>query len=212
MNPQVDPFFDRADKWQDEMRCLRTIALECGLKEEYKWSQPCYTYNGKNIAIVSAFKDYAFVSFFKGALLSDANGVLKSPGENAQSGRLIAFKSVAEIEVLSQEIKAFLFEAIEIEKLGLKVKTKAVEDFDFPNELHQKFAESPALKSAFEALTPGRQKGYLLHFTQAKQAATRIARIEKYAERILMGKGIRDCVCGHSKRMPSCDGSHKHFA
>lgn len=211
MNPKVDEFLNNASQWQNEMRALRSIALECGLTEEIKWKQPCYTFQGKNVLIVSSYKEYAVVAFFKGVLLSDEKKILTSPGENSHHTKQIRIQSEAEIHELHSVIKAYIFEAIELEAQGLKVKTPAVSDYNVPEELTIKFKESPELKSAFEALTPGRQKGYLLFFSQAKQAATRFERIDKYTNRILKWKGMNDCVCGLSKRMPNCDGSHKYL-
>lgn len=211
MNPKVDEFLNNATQWQNEMRLLRSIALACGLTEEMKWKQPCYTFQGRNILIVSSFKEYAVMAFFKGVLLRDEKKILISPGENSHHVRQIRIQSEEEIQELQSLIKTNIFEAIELEKQGLKVETRVVSDYDTPEELSIKFEESPELKEAFDALTPGRQKGYLLFFSQAKQSSTRFARIEKYTSRILKGQGMNDCVCGHSKRMPSCDGSHKYF-
>ena len=211
MRKEVDEYLDDSINWQNEMRFLRSIVLNCGLVEEFKWRQPCYTHNGKNIAIISSFKRHAFISFFKGSLLSDTSSVLVSPGENSNSARLIPFTELSEIQSLEGTIKEYVFEAIEIENLGLEVKKTELSEFEIPDELNTKLKQSPDFKTAFESLTPGRQKGYLLHFSQAKQSATRASRIEKYVDRILKGYGIRDCICGHSKRMPNCDGSHKLF-
>ncbi len=209
MLSKVDGFIESASKWQDEMRLLRSIILSCGLTEEYKWSQPCFTHLGKNILIVSSFKKYAFISFFKGSLIKDETTILIAPGENSNSARIIPFTSVSQIKCFENIIREYVFQAIEIEKKGMVVKTRKIQEFEFPEELIEKFEGSPSLKKAFLSLTQGRQRGYLIYFSQAKQSETRLKRIEKYEERILMGKGIRDCVCGHSKRMPNCDGSHK---
>lgn len=211
MDSKVDEFLRKQVKWHDELLALRNIVLSCGLEETLKWRQPCYMHNGKNIAIVSSFKNHAFISFFKGALLSNHDTILKSPGENSQHTRLIPVHSVSEVHTLERSIRTYIFEAVEIEKQALKVTPKALSDYEISVELQSKFDSDSEFQAAFENLTPGRQKGYLLHFSNAKQSATRTARIEKYTNRILSGKGINDCVCGHSKRMPSCDGSHKHF-
>jgi uncharacterized protein YdeI (YjbR/CyaY-like superfamily) len=211
MNPQVDDFLDNTPNWQVELTELRRIALECDLKEEFKWRQPCYTYNKKNIVILSGFKDYCAIGFFKGSLLKDTDNILYTHGENSQSSRSIQFRNLKEITEKEQIIKAYIFEAVEIEKAGLNVQYKKLEDYEVPKELEQKFREDLNFETAFKALTPGRQKAYILHFSQAIQSKTRIARIEKFTQRILMGKGFNDCVCGHSKRMPNCDGSHKQF-
>lgn len=211
MNSEVDAFLERAKNWKSEMTYLRKIALDCGLTEELKWRQPCYTYNGKNIIIIGAFKEFCVYSFFKGALLQDKGKLLVKQGENVQSARVLQFTSVDQIKEIEQTIKEFTFEAIEVEKAGLQIEKKSLNDYDIPSELTEKMNEDANFKSAFESLTPGRRKAYLLHFSGAKQSATRVTRIEKYIPRILQGKGINDCVCGHSKRMPNCDGSHKKF-
>lgn len=211
MNPQVDDFFSRTTKWHNELQALRGILLDCGLTESYKWRVPCYTLNNANIALIHGFKDYFAIAFFKGALLSDPEKILIQQTENVQSGRQIRFKSIKEVYELEAVIKAYVFEAIEGEKAGLKVKQKTTNEFEVPEELTIVLGENPTLKKAFEALTPGRQRGYLLHFAQPKQSNTRISRIEKCIPRIMTGKGLNDCICGHSKRMPNCDGSHKFY-
>lgn len=211
MNPEVDEFINKTTKWHQEMVQLRAIVLECELVEELKWGVPCYTFKGTNILIIHGFKEYCALNFFNGVLLNDAEGILIQQTENVQTGRQIRFKSLSEIIKLIPVLKAYIYEAIEVEKAGLKVDLKKTKDFEMPEELQQKLDTEPDFKSAFEALTPGRQRGYLLHFSQPKQSKSRIARIEKNTERILNGKGFRDCICGHSKRMPNCDGSHKHY-
>jgi uncharacterized protein YdeI (YjbR/CyaY-like superfamily) len=209
MNTKVDDYIDRADKWADEMRKLRAILLDCLLTEEFKWGVPCYTYGSKNIILITAFKEYCGIAFFKGSLLSDEKKILYQQTENSQASRLIRFTNLPEIVEMEALLKTYIFEAIEIEKSGLKVERKKHEDYVLPDELIQKFGEMPTLKTAFEALTPGRQRGYLLHFAGSNNSATRMGRIEKYIGRILKGQGITDCVCGLSKKMPGCDGSHK---
>jgi uncharacterized protein YdeI (YjbR/CyaY-like superfamily) len=179
--------------------------------EEWKWRVPCYTFQENNIVMVQGFKEYCAIGFFKGALLSDTESLLIQQTENSQSARQLRFTQIDEIIALEKTIKAYILEAIEIEKAGLNITYKKKEDYAFPEELHQKMQEYPALKTAFEALTPGRQKGYLLHFSEAKQAKTRETRIEKAMPKILDGKGLMDCTCGLSKRMPNCDGSHKQL-
>ena len=211
MNKDVDNFLSNLDKWQDELIRLRELILDCGLNEDFKWMHPCYTFNGKNIVLIHGFKDYCAILFYKGALLKDPKNILIRQTENTQSARQIRFTNVSEIENLESTIRDYILEAIDIEKAGLKVKMKKTSDYEVPRELDQKFTESPRLKKAFKNLTPGRQKGYLLHFSQPLQAKTRISRIEKNTERILNGKGLNDCVCGLSKRMPNCDGSHKQL-
>ncbi len=210
-NPKVDPYFENAKKWQDEIVLLREIALDCPLEEELKWRVPCYTFHNANVVLIHAFKDYCALLFMKGALLKDEDGILFQQTENVQSGRQIRFTNTAEIEAIKPQLMAYIFEAIEVEKAGIKIEHKKTEDFVVVDELKQKFEEDPTFKTAFESLTPGRQRAYLLHFSQAQQPKTRLTRIEKYTARILNGKGITDCVCGHSKRMPNCDGSHKYF-
>ncbi len=208
MNPVVDTFISKVKRFKPELELLRAILLECGLTEELKWHQPCYTFAGTNIIIISEFKDHCVISFLKGVLLSDTEKLLVSPGGNSQSVRFMKFTSVDRIIELEVVIKRYIFEAIEIEKAGLKVELKS--DHPRPEELIAQFEIDPEIKKTFEALTPGRQRAYNMHFADAKQSATRIARIEKFRPRILNGKGMNDCVCGMSKRMPSCDGSHKY--
>lgn len=206
MNPKVDLYFTdgcgrcplggtpncKVNSWQKEMKHIRRIILDCGLTEELKWGVPCYTFQKSNIAVLAAFKEYCSLSFFKGALLSDSNGILTQPTENTQSARLIRFTSVREILNLEPAIKAHLYEAMEVEKAGLKVDFKKVSELVIPEEFQKKMKEIPALKNAFEALTPGRRKGYLLYFSGAKQSSTRIARIDKYLLQIIKGKGLND--------------------
>ncbi len=209
MNPQVDEFLEKAKKWQAEMKLLRELVLDCHLTEEFKWRQPCYSMNGKNVLFVSSFKAYSVLAFFKGALLADHAKILARAGENTQGMRMIRFTDCEQINALRTEIKQYIFEAIEIEKAGLKVPKTDVASPAYPAELAEAFDKSAEFQEAFEKLTPGRQRAYILHFSSAKQAETRSSRIEKYKSRILKCKGIDDCICGLSKRMPSCDGSHK---
>ena len=209
MNPEVDNFMANTSRWQLEIKALRSILLDCQLQEELKWRQPCYTFQGVNLAIIASFKSHCALSFLKGTLLQDANQLLVSPGENSQSVRYLSFTNVAEIRELEATLKSYVFEAIEIEKAGIKVVKIKSEDVSYCEELHVKLEEDSTFSQAFEALTPGRKRGYTLFFEAAKQTKTRESRIEQYRHRILMGKGINDCVCGLSKRMPNCDGSHK---
>ncbi|MCL4164525.1 UNVERIFIED_CONTAM: hypothetical protein GTU68_045944 [Idotea baltica] len=211
MNPKVDVYLSNLKKWQEELEKLRTVVLDCGLTEELKWGVPCYTFQKNNIIGLNGFKEFCAISFFKGALLGDPNNLLIKPGENTQAGRWIKFIDVQEIGELEPILRAYIFEAIEVEKAGLKIDFKKASEYPIPEEFQHKLDENPALKAAFEALTPGRQKGYLLYFSAAKQSKSRTARVEKYTQRILDGKGIRDCTCGQSKKRPYCDGSHKYI-
>jgi uncharacterized protein YdeI (YjbR/CyaY-like superfamily) len=211
MNRHVDDFLQREEKWKNELSKLREIMLDCMLTEEYKWKQPCYSFQQKNILILGGFKNHCVISFFKGALLSDHAYILEKPGENSRHTRFIRIKSIESIIQLEETIRAYIFEAIEIEKAGLSVPPLSPGDLELVEELYQKFNENPSLKKAFFSLTPGRQRAYNLFISSSKQASTRFARIEKYTQRILDGKGINDCVCGLSKKMPSCDGSHKQL-
>lgn len=212
MNANVDDYLNHLGQWQKELMQLRQVLLATDLTEEWKWKQPCYTFDKKNVAIISPFKNYCALSFFKGVLLKDPNKMLVAPGKDSQTSRMFKFTQVDEIVELTPIIKAYIEEAIEIEKSGLQVVMKKTEEFAVPEELAQIFIEMPEFKEAFYQLTPGRQRGYLLNFAAAKQSKTRTARIEKYMDRIFDGKGIHDCVCGLSKRMPTCDGSHKQLA
>ena len=211
MNPKVDEFISSATKWQPEIKQLRLLLLDCGLTEEFKWRMPCYCFQGNNVVLIGSFKEFCTLSFFKGILLQDSNGILSKPGENSQSMRFFKFTNPEEITENQSIIKAYIYEAIEIEKAGLKVIFKSNTELELVEELQIAFDKNPDLKTAFNALTPGRQRGYNLHFSEAKQSKTRVTRIEKYTQRILNGKGINDCICGMSKKMPSCDGSHKYI-
>ena len=191
-NPKVDSFFNQAEKWQEEFRQLRTIVLACPLTEELKWGKPCYTLEKDNIVLIHGFKEYCALLFFKGALLKDAKGILIQQTENVQSARQVRFTNVREIVALAPTLKAYINEAIAVEKAGLKVNYKKTSDFTIPEEFQNKLNNSPALKSAFNALTPGRQRGYLFYFAAAKQSKTREARIEKCMSQILNGKGLND--------------------
>ncbi|MCU9614914.1 YdeI family protein [Caldibacillus lycopersici] len=189
---KVDGFIRKATKWKAEYETLRKIVLDCDLTEEIKWMHPCYTFENKNIVLIHGFKEYCALLFPKGALLKDPNHILIQQTENSQSARQIRFTNVQEIVELEPAIKGYISEAIEVEKAGLEVEFKKHSDYPVPEELETKFAENPELKTAFEALTPGRQRAYLLYFAQAKQSKTRVTRIEKYTEKILEGKGLND--------------------
>lgn len=192
MNPKVDFYFNKTEKWQEEIKKLRTIVLDCGLTEELKWGTPCYTFQGKNVVLIHTFKEYCALLFFKGALLQDTNGVLIQQTERVQAARQIRFTTIQEIVELVPVVKTYIYEAIEVEKAGLKVDLKETKEFTVPEEFQKKLTELPVLKAAFEALTPGRQRAYLLHFSQPKQSKTRESRIEKYMPQILHGKGLND--------------------
>jgi uncharacterized protein YdeI (YjbR/CyaY-like superfamily) len=192
MNPKVDWFFNKAKKWQEEYDRLRTIVLDCGLTEELKWGCPCYTLEGSNVVLIHGFKEYCALLFMKGALLKDAKGILIQQTENVQVARQIRFTDIEEIVHLESTLKSYIKEAIKLEKAGVKAPMKKTSEFKMPVEFKNVLDETPALKKAFNALTPGRQRGYLLYFSSAKQAKTREARIEKYMPRILKGKGLED--------------------
>ncbi len=211
MNPKVDAFLHKSEKWQKELQKLRLIILDCQLTEEMKWRVPCYTFQNKNIVLIGGFKDYCAISFFKGALLNDVHNLLIQPGNHTQAGRLIRFTNIQEIIELEPVLKTYIKEAIEVEKAGLKVDYTTNTKLLLPLELQQKLEDNPKLKLAFEALTPGRRRAYCLYFSAPKQSKTKTARIEKYIPQILNGKGLNDCTCGLSQRMPSCDGSHKYI-
>jgi uncharacterized protein YdeI (YjbR/CyaY-like superfamily) len=191
-NPKVDAFIANAKRWQEELRKLRAILLDSELTEELKWSQPCYTFQGKNVIVISELKESCAFAFFKGALLKDVHGVLTRPGQHSQSTRWIKFTSVREIAEMKSVLKAYIREAIEVEKAGLKVKLKKTSDLKFPEEFQVMLDEFPQLKTAFEALTPGRQRAYIYHFSAPRQSKTRESRIRKYMPHILKGKGLLD--------------------
>lgn len=191
-NPKVDGFFNKAGKWQAEYEKLRNLCLSCELTEELKWGCPCYTSEKKNVVLIHGFKDYCALLFFKGALLKDPEGILIQQTENVQSARQIRFTSAREITKLKPALKAYIKEAIEVEKTGVRVNYKKPGEFNMPEEFQKKLDEMPALKTAFKALTPGRQRGYLLYFSQPKQSRTREARVEKSVQPILSGKGLND--------------------
>ena len=192
MNPRVDALLSKAEKWQKEFKKLRTIVLGCGLTEELKWGQPCYTFQNKNIVLIHGFKEYCALLFFKGALLKDSKHILIQQTENVQAARQIRFTNAGEIVKLERTLKEYVFQAVEVERAGLKVKKKETSDFKVPEEFQNKLNEVPALKAAFERLTPGRQRSYLFYFSQPKQSKTRVARVEKCIQKILDGKGLND--------------------
>jgi uncharacterized protein YdeI (YjbR/CyaY-like superfamily) len=192
MNPKVDWFFSKDTKWQKEYEKLRTIILDCGLTEELKWGCPCYTFEERNIVLIHGFKEYCALLFFKGALLNDPNGILIQQTENVQAARQIRFTDLQEIVKMEKILKAYTYEAVEVEKAGLKVKLKKASEYKIPEEFQKKLNKMPALKKAFNALTPGRQRAYIFYFSQPKQSKTRESRIEKYIPQIIKGKGLDD--------------------
>lgn len=192
MNPKVDFFFNKADKWQGEFEKLRAIVLDCGLTEKLKWGQPCYTLEDSNIVLMHGFKEYCALLFMKGALLQDPNGILIQQTENVQAARQIRFTNVQQIIELEPILKSYILAAIDVEKAGLEVELKKTEDFPMPEEFIDTLEQVPGLQDAFEALTPGRQRAYLLHFSAPKQSKTRASRIEKCIQQILDGKGLND--------------------
>ncbi len=198
MNPKVDVFLSKVQKWQKEFEELRMIILDCGLTEELKWGQPCYTFSASagrqksNIVLIHGFKEYCALLFFKGALLNDADGILIQQTKNVQAARQIRFTSVREIAKMKRTLKAYIYEAIEVEKAGLKVNYKKTSEFKVPEEFQNKLNEIPALKTAFDVLTPGRQRAYIFYFSQPKQSKTRESRVEKCIQQILNGKGLND--------------------
>jgi uncharacterized protein YdeI (YjbR/CyaY-like superfamily) len=191
-NPKVDVFMQKASPWQAEYRKLREIMLSSGLDEDFKWMHPCYTSDGSNVVLIHGFKEYCALLFMKGALLKDPGGILVQQTEQVQAARQVRFRNLREIIDLEPTLEAYIQEAIDVEKSGMKLELKKTEDFPMPDELMTRFKEEPALQKAFEALTPGRQHAYQLYFSQAKLAATREARIEKSRERILAGKGLNE--------------------
>src|SRR5207249_6464255 len=191
-NPKVDFFFSKAKKWKEEFERLRAIVLDCGLSEELKWGKPCYTFQNSNIVLIHGFKDYCALLFMKGSLLKDAKGILVQQTENVQAARQIRFTNVREIVEMEPVLKAYIKEAIEVEKAGLEVDYKKTSELVIPEEFQNRLDESPALKTAFAALTPGRQRGYILYFSAAKQSKSREARVEKCVQQILNGKGLND--------------------
>lgn len=192
MNPQVDFYFNKAKTWKEEIQLLRKIVLDCHLTEELKWGCPCYTFEKSNIVLIHTFKEYCALLFMKGALLKDPNGILIQQTEHVQAARQVRFTNLKEIKKLEPVLKAYIFEAVEVEEAGLKVEYKKTAEFSVAEEFQKKLDNTPALKAAFEALTPGRQRGYHLYFSAPKQSKTRESRVEKYMQQILDGKGLND--------------------
>ena len=210
MNPEVNELFKDAPRWNPELNFLRALMLQAPLVEEVKWGQPCYSHEGRNIAILGGFKNYFVLSLMKGALIPDPQELLSKPGPNSVEGRWMKFTSMAGVEAAAPYVLDYLLAAIEAEQQGLRID-KPANEFEVPPELESAYEVTPGLREAFEALSVGRQRAYLMFFTAAKQSATVSARIEKFTTRILRKKGMNDCVCGHSKKMPGCDGSHKNY-
>lgn len=192
LNLKVDGFIGKSKKWKEEYKKLRNIVLDCELTEEYKWMHPCYTFQNKNIVLIHGFKEYCALLFHKGVLLKDPNGILIQQTENVQAARQIRFTSVQEIVEMEAILKSYINEAIEVEKAGLEVVFKKNTEYTIPDEFQNKLDEMPALKTAFEALTPGRQRAYIFYFSEPKQSKTRESRVEKYKQQILDGKGLND--------------------
>ncbi|MCP9234636.1 DUF1801 domain-containing protein [Lewinella sp. JB7] len=208
-HPDLEAFFDPAKPWSAELSRLRAIVLASGLDETWKWRTPCYTDADRNVILLGRFKTNCTLTFFRGAVLSDPHGILLKPGANTRVPRLLRFTGTEEIDRLAPILRAYIEEAIAAERADLKPERRSASP-ELPAELTARFTAQPALERSFAALTPGRRRAYLLHFSGAKQSATRTARIERCAPRILAGKGLNDCICGHSRRMPTCDGSHKY--
>ena len=205
----ADDWYANREEWQEEVAALRTIVLGTGLSETIKWRHPCYMDNGRNVVIVSSRKDHAIASLIKGALIKDPRGRLVQPGQD-RSVRYMPFTSIEQIRSEQAYLETLIGRAIGAERAGLRVEPLP-DDIDYVDELRQRMDTDDAFRAAFEALTPGRRRGYNIHFSKARQSSTRDARISRCTERIFLGKGLMDCVCGHSKRPPRCDGSHKHF-
>ena len=208
-HPEVDAYIQSLTRWKEEITALREIVLSCGLVEEWKWRQPCYSDQGVNLVMLGCYKDGSVISFLKGATLSDPEGILQKPGEHTRMGRVIRFTGISEILKMSGMIKDFVQESIRQGKMDEKMMVEVTPAMEIPKELQSRFDTDPDFQQAFFHLSPGRQRGYLIFFTTSKQTATRAGRIEKYKSRIMSGKGINDCTCGLSKKMPGCDGSHR---
>jgi uncharacterized protein YdeI (YjbR/CyaY-like superfamily) len=209
MDERVEAYFEEAKLWRAEQARLRELALEVGLEEAFKWRGPCYMWEGRNVGVIGGFKAHCVFSFFKGALLADPLNLLAKQGPNTEASRSFQFTSLDQIERHANDFRGFIRQAIQIERDGLKVETTPAAAMPVPEEFERRFERDPALKAAFEVLTPGRRKAYFQFVEAAKQAVTRESRIDQVTPRILAGKGLHDCVCGLSKRMPSCDGSHR---
>jgi uncharacterized protein YdeI (YjbR/CyaY-like superfamily) len=210
-NSELDQYFNSELNFSDILSRLRSIVLNCGLTEAQKWQAPCYTLEGKNICILGRFKDNCVLSFFKGAMLHDESGILVKAGENSQTGRIIRFRTLDDFTRVEPFLKAYIFEAIELERSGVKDVSDHKHVWEVPNEFNAVFAQDEPYKLAFEALTAGRQRAYAMFVAAAKNEQTRFDRVAKFRQRILDGYGMNDCTCGLSRRMPNCDGSHKQL-
>ncbi|MEZ4908186.1 MAG: DUF1801 domain-containing protein [Saprospiraceae bacterium] len=208
-NPIIDEYIAQLEKWKEEVTLLRAIALELNLEEEVKWKHPCYSHDKKNIVIIGTFKEYCTLNFFKGALIKDDSNLLIKPGENTQAARIIKFYNIQDIKNSENKIKGFIKQAIEIEKSGGKIEFKKTSEYEMPDELIAEFDRDPDFKIAFDNLTEGKKRAYLLNLSQAKLSQTKEERIIKHKKRIMLGLGVHDCYCGKSKIMPLCDGAHK---
>jgi uncharacterized protein YdeI (YjbR/CyaY-like superfamily) len=212
MNESIKQYIETVKHWKEEIILLRSIVLECELTETLKWKQPCYTFQEKNVVLIGSFKNHCGLLFFKGSHVKDELHILEKPGEHTQEGRIIKLTSIQQIKDLKEGIKNYIQQSIEMEKLGKSTPATKMTDIAYSPELLLTFEENLNFKKAFDALTPGRQRAYHIYFSAAKQSVTRKERIEKYVQQILNGKGINDCTCGLSKRMPTCDGSHKFLS
>lgn len=208
---EVTELLNNAKLWRNELSYLRKLVFSCGMVETVKWRQPCYMVGNQNVLIISGFKNYCALNFFKGSLLKDELNLLVKAGENTQGARQMRFTDLDSIRLKEAEIKAYIFEAVELEKSGIKIDPSKRKEIEYPEELKAQFRQDKELEDTFSQLTPGRQRAYLMYFSEAKQSATRTNRIQKVKSRILKGKGMNDCICGLSKRMPNCDGSHKQL-
>ena len=209
MNRDLQIYFEQPSNFASILSAVRNVVLDCGLIEEEKWKSPCYTFEGKNIVILGLFKDNCVLSFFKGALLCDAFGILEKAGENSQAGRVIRFRTWADFQRVEPYLKAYVFEAIEVEKAGLKPSPISAQALEIPHEFQAVFDTDPEYQGAFNALSIGRRRAYAMFVSAAKGEQTRFSRIAKFRQRILDGYGMNDCTCGLSRKMPGCDGSHK---
>lgn len=210
-HPAVDDYLAPGTSWEEPLAALRELLLAAGLREEFKWRAPCYCLDNANVALLGRLRDHCVLSFMRGAELENPDGLLRAPGEHSRSVRLLSFTRRDQVEEIEPTIKRIIANAIAVQQAGPSPRNTDSALPPYPAELSERFRQQPELEQAFLSLTTGRQRAYLIHFSGAKQSSSRADRIERYAARILAGKGFHDCVCGHSKRMPRCDGSHKEF-